>query len=90
MAPYGARGLLLALLLPVFALLGSELEGVGWIKADKLALLPVMAALEWALLGGDWEWVLGGGVVRRCPLIAGSVAGCWWRRGSLTAAPAVA
>ena len=39
------RGELLALLLPAFALLGSEFAGVGCRRADKLALLPLAAAI---------------------------------------------
>jgi hypothetical protein len=38
--PVNARGELLALLLPGFALFGSEFVGVGWCSsADRLALL---------------------------------------------------
>lgn len=50
------RGLLVALLLPA-ALVGSELDGVGFgcSSAERLALLPLT-------LGGDWERARGGGV----------------------------
>lgn len=56
--PPAARGLLVALLLPAVALLGSESEGVGCSSAERLALL----LLETVMLGGDWDMVLGGGV----------------------------
>lgn len=50
------RGLLVALLLPA-ALVGSELDGVGfgWSSAERLALLPLT-------FGGDCERARGGGV----------------------------
>lgn len=56
--PPDARGLLVALLLPAVALLGSESEGVGCKRAERLALLPIDAFM----LGGDADMVLGGGV----------------------------
>jgi hypothetical protein len=62
-----ALGELLALLLAGFALLGSELVGVGCSRrADRLALLLLRGGIppnsECELLGGDTEWPLGGGV----------------------------
>lgn len=56
--PVAARGLLVALvLLPAVALLGSESEGVGWSRADKLVLLTLLL-----VFGGDCESARGGGV----------------------------
>ena len=42
------RGELSALLEPGFALLGSELAGVGWRSADRLALFPAVTPLRFA------------------------------------------
>lgn len=59
-----ARGELLALFeLAGFALFGSELAGVGWRRADKLALLMLLFVSEFAVRGGDADCVRGG--VRR-------------------------
>lgn len=61
------------LVLPGFALLGSELAGVRLRSADRLALFMFPLTLSGPpTRGGDTDWFLGGVILRDAGGIAGS------------------